>query len=341
MRKRNAGFTLVELLVVIGIIALLISILLPALANARRNALAVKCLSNLRQCYNALQLYVSDNKGFIIPVRAGGGAPGAWSPSTAATVLGRPFTYNGFTYGASTNAPGLQTKDACWWMSWLAPYLSKQNKGGAGDLLLFNAAQARSTCFWCPAWAGVIETDPNWTPFGDMNHERTGYSMNYMLSFKSDYPSNSTAATTRFPPIAEWANAGLNTSATDNGPLASLGKWWRMSQITRPADRCFLADCYHLFLAAPYGVPTATPPAQTHLPTNSQNNPAFSDTSGNSGQCTFDWYRHGKYPGPGFSGAFDIKGGSVAYNILYFDGHVSKSVDKTDGYKSIRLRYPG
>jgi prepilin-type N-terminal cleavage/methylation domain-containing protein/prepilin-type processing-associated H-X9-DG protein len=339
MRKRNA-FTLVELLVVIGIIALLISILLPTLANARRNALAVKCLSNLRQCYNALQLYISDNKGFIIPIRAGGGSPGTWSPSTTPTPLGRPYSLNGIGYGASSNAPGLQTIDAAWWMTFLAPYLSKQSKGGAGDLSLLNASQARSTCFWCPGWPGVIETSATWTPYGDMNHERTGYSMNYMLSFRSDYPPNSNPATTRYPPITEWANAGLRAGGQDNGPDPTLGKWYRMTQITRPADRCFLADCYHLFLAAPYGS-TSPVAAQTLLPTTSQNNPAFSDASGASGQCTFDWYRHGKYPGPGFSGAFDTKGGSVAYNILYFDGHVSKSVDKTDGYRSIRLRYPG
>src|SRR3954451_16185377 len=84
------GFTIVELLVVIGIIALLISILLPVLGNVRRQGIAVKCLSNLRQSFNALQLYASDNKGFIIPVRAGGGATAAFTPSTTATPLGKP-----------------------------------------------------------------------------------------------------------------------------------------------------------------------------------------------------------------------------------------------------------
>jgi prepilin-type N-terminal cleavage/methylation domain-containing protein len=85
--RRTRGFTLVELLVVIGIIALLISILLPALNAAKERANRVKCSSNLRQIGQGLLLYANDNKGIY--------------PRTPATNAG---TYVAFTQSAGSTA---------------------------------------------------------------------------------------------------------------------------------------------------------------------------------------------------------------------------------------------
>lgn len=63
MTQRNShGFTLVELLVVIGIISILISMLMPALSKTRQAAMSVQCKSNLRQVILACMYYAQDNK---------------------------------------------------------------------------------------------------------------------------------------------------------------------------------------------------------------------------------------------------------------------------------------
>ena len=68
-RPSDRGFTLVELLVVIGIIAVLIALLMPALSRVRQHAISTQCLSNLRQIGSIAHMYAAENKGFFPPAQ--------------------------------------------------------------------------------------------------------------------------------------------------------------------------------------------------------------------------------------------------------------------------------
>jgi len=97
MQKSKSAFTLVELLVVIGIIAVLVAMLLPSLNKARRQAQFVQCQSNLRQIGIAMMMYMNDNQNYLpdSPGTTGLGENGSgW--------ISRLAGYNGNTYAFDT-----------------------------------------------------------------------------------------------------------------------------------------------------------------------------------------------------------------------------------------------
>jgi prepilin-type processing-associated H-X9-DG protein len=337
-RPRTA-FTLVELLVVIGIIALLIGILLPSLAKARKVAQRVRCASALHQLGIGFTLYANDSRDYLPPWRAG-------NTAESATQDGGRYDLNGIIYGDPTLpwVVNQHVNEAAYWMDFLAKYITPGGgRGGSGDMSGNQLGESlHNTVVWgCPNWDGYLETNTQLPSYGTPNRQRPGYAYNYMPKFEPGYPTPSMASYPNTPEKCDIRSSDNFTSQTWTSSDANTkAVWYKRTSITHQDQRALSGDCNDYAIEARAWTGTGTfPQLKTHY-----DSVMYARADGANGAIvpatTFDYYRHGTLPpvqNGGVHGFYNSYGGTVNFNILYFDGHVANVGDRREAYHSIRM----
>jgi prepilin-type N-terminal cleavage/methylation domain-containing protein/prepilin-type processing-associated H-X9-DG protein len=223
-RPARHGFTLVELLVVIGIIAVLISVLLPSLNAARRSADRIKCLSNMRSLGQAYLLYANDNKGGFPVARWSGQWNGATIDKRWHDFIGR---YVVGTVGVRTSTGQILTGD-------LNP--SGRQLGTERQLWSKEIMDGNNALWGCPSWLRATTVGAS-TSIDSIYHN--GFAQNPYFMSPNDAP------------IAKNRTFFVTGSAPN-------GTWAKMNQYNKPSERALLVESVHANLAlSPFGFPYA------------------------------------------------------------------------------------